>query len=260
MDLSSSDDAKQLLKKGEELMGDFGINKEDLDAQKLLAQATEYIPQVTEQATKLLADQGLDTVKAAADLIDQHKGVTDVMMQQMMKHGGTEDGNLSAEALLASAANYVEQVDEKKITDAIGNLDVKEWQEWGEKVATDETERQKLVNQVKDSALEFLLQYLPSIQVPPIQGEKDNVEYTISNIDLGGFKIKKEGVDVRQVVQEETVRVELADFHQVGNVPLMHALRVPVLHQRDRAAVVDPRLVWRPSVRQRRRRANWLRL
>jgi hypothetical protein len=165
MDLSSSDDAQALLKKGEDLLGDFGLTKDDLDAQKLLSQATNYIPQVAEQATKMLADQGLDTVKAAAQLIDQHKGMTDVVMQQMIKHGGGADGSLSAEQLLASAAQYVDKVDESKITEAIGNLDVKEWQEWGEKVATDETERHKLVNQVKDSALEFLLQYLPSIQV-----------------------------------------------------------------------------------------------
>jgi hypothetical protein len=111
MELTSSDDAKALLKKGEELLGDFGLSKDDLDANKLLSQATSYIPQVTEQATKMLADQGLDTVMAASQLIDQHKGVTDVIMQQMQKHGGSADGSLSAEQLLASAASYVDQVE-----------------------------------------------------------------------------------------------------------------------------------------------------
>jgi hypothetical protein len=36
-----------------------------------------------------------------------------------------------------------------------------------------------------------LLDYLPSMPIPPITGLKDNVEYTISQLDMSGFKLNK---------------------------------------------------------------------
>lgn len=42
-----------------------------------------------------------------------------------------------------------------------------------------------------DSCLDFLLDYLPSMPIPPITGLKDNVEYTISQLDMSGFKLNK---------------------------------------------------------------------
>jgi len=41
---------------------------------------------------------------------------------------------------------------------------------------TDGTARQRLVNQMTDSALDFLLDYLPSMPIPPISGLKEGVE------------------------------------------------------------------------------------
>jgi hypothetical protein len=45
--------------------------------------------------------------------------------------------------------------------------------------------------QLTDSCLDFLLDYLPSMPIPPITGLKDNVEYTISQLDMSGFKLNK---------------------------------------------------------------------
>ena len=42
---------------------------------------------------------------------------------------------------------------------------------------TDLAARQRLVDGMKDACLEFLLQYLPSMPIPPIDGEQDGLEY-----------------------------------------------------------------------------------
>ena len=57
---------------------------------------------------------------------------------------------------------------------------------------TDRAARQRLVDGMKDACLEFLLQYLPSMPIPPIDGEEDGLEYSISNLDLSRFRLRKE--------------------------------------------------------------------
>ena len=42
-----------------------------------------------------------------------------------------------------------------------------------------------------DACLEFLLQYLPSMPIPPIDGEKDMMEYSVRNLDMSGFKVSR---------------------------------------------------------------------
>ena len=66
----------------------------------------------------------------------------------------------------------------------------------GAGLINDEKSRQQFINSVKDKALEFLMAYLPTAKVPPIEGEKDGVEYTLSNIDLSGFKVASKDVEV----------------------------------------------------------------
>jgi len=66
----------------------------------------------------------------------------------------------------------------------------------GQSLYSDEKSRQMFINKVKDSALEFLMAYLPTAKVPPVEGEKDGVEYKLSGIDLSGFKVLSEDVEV----------------------------------------------------------------
>ena len=66
----------------------------------------------------------------------------------------------------------------------------------GASIMSDDKARQQFINSVKDKALEFLMAYLPTAKVPPIEGEKDGVEYTLSNIDLSGFKVQSKDVEV----------------------------------------------------------------
>jgi len=190
------DRAKELMAKGEDMLKDFGVSKDDLSADRLLAKATDMVPEFTARANKLLAEDGKKYVEQASKLIDAHKGIADGLVKQLQEAAGAGGGAITADGLMGSAATYLENVDESKVVETIGKLDVKEWQDWGEKVATDKDERERLANKVKDSALDFLMSYLPSIEVPPIDGEKDQVQYTVGDLDLGGFKIKKEKVHV----------------------------------------------------------------
>ena len=66
----------------------------------------------------------------------------------------------------------------------------------GQTLMSDDKSRQQFINKVKDSALDFLMAYLPTAKVPPIEGEKEGVEYKLQNIDLSGFKVQSKDVEV----------------------------------------------------------------
>jgi len=56
--------------------------------------------------------------------------------------------------------------------------------------------RNKFLREIKDASVEFLLSYLPTMEIKPIKGEKDGVEYKLWDIDLSGFKIVSDHVSV----------------------------------------------------------------
>jgi hypothetical protein len=62
---------------------------------------------------------------------------------------------------------------------------------------------------MKDACLEFLLQYLPSMPIPPIDGEENGLEYSVSNLNLNRFKLKKE--DVHLTLGDFSVLNQAAD-------------------------------------------------
>jgi len=62
---------------------------------------------------------------------------------------------------------------------------------------TDEKARTKLIDAVKDNVLDFLVSYIPTINISSLEGVYDNTEYSISGLDLSGFKFRKEKVDVQ---------------------------------------------------------------
>jgi hypothetical protein len=66
----------------------------------------------------------------------------------------------------------------------------------GRHILTNKQARGHFVRKIKDSALAFLLQYLPTIKVPPIHHADEDLEMTLSNIDLSGFAVPSQCVDV----------------------------------------------------------------
>jgi len=75
---------------------------------------------------------------------------------------------------------------------------------------SDAQARQQFLNKTKDIALEFLLSYLPTVEVPPISGESNNIAYSIENIDLGNFKVESQNVFVTlsEVDRSLSIRAE----------------------------------------------------
>jgi hypothetical protein len=51
-----------------------------------------------------------------------------------------------------------------------------------------------MLNSTKDKVLGFLLDHVPSMSIPDIQGVKDDVQFAVTKLDMSGFKLRKEGV------------------------------------------------------------------
>eukprot|EP00941_MAST-03F_sp_MAST-3F-sp1_P000782 g782.t1 len=103
--------------------------------------------------------------------------------------------NKSGQAFLQRGVALLEKHGEE-IADTVENLDADSLIQKAEGIITDEQARAQFINQAKDYALEFLVDQIPSTTIPPSEGIKDNLFYTIGKIDMSGFKIKKECVDL----------------------------------------------------------------
>ncbi|CAM9886489.1 unnamed protein product, partial [Sphacelaria rigidula] len=88
---------------------------------------------------------------------------------------------------------------EGKIMRGINNIDTDYLLDTAERAMTDAEARAQLLDGIKDSTVDFLLEYLPHIEVPPISGTSTRVGYAITNLDLSGFRLRKEDVKVELV-------------------------------------------------------------
>jgi hypothetical protein len=59
----------------------------------------------------------------------------------------------------------------------------------GSRIMENKLARAAFLREIKDASVEFLLSYLPTIKVQPIEGEQDGFEYKLWDIDLSGFKV-----------------------------------------------------------------------
>ncbi|KDO33697.1 hypothetical protein SPRG_19308 [Saprolegnia parasitica CBS 223.65] len=147
-----------------------------LDPLELLAQVEELLPNVSKKAAGLLED--------GEDLLAR---------LQKSKQG---------QKLLEKAKELAHVSDDPdairdKVTQAVANVRVDDLAKWGRNLAVDRAARQAFVDQVKDHCLDFLMSVLPTIEVPPIVGTKDEIDYSISVLDLSNFHVPKEKVVVK---------------------------------------------------------------
>ena len=54
--------------------------------------------------------------------------------------------------------------------------------------------RNRVIERLKDRVLDFLLSYIPTININSLDGVYENISYHISSLDLSGFKFQKEKV------------------------------------------------------------------
>ena len=76
----------------------------------------------------------------------------------------------------------------------VEGLDVNKLLDDTQSAMTDERARRELISSAGDTALDFLLKILPSMPVPPFDGVRDGLLYTLSNLSMQGFKVKKEDI------------------------------------------------------------------
>ncbi|GBG30770.1 Hypothetical Protein FCC1311_069902 [Hondaea fermentalgiana] len=201
-------ETQQLLTKLSELANDEKTHEElqqKLEANKELLQTLlqKYASVVLQQIESASSDvaQTLeqksggrvrlrDGVDIANEALPLAKEKATALGEQLRQFGQTES--------LTQGVERLRQRDEvKALEDAAKNLDPQKIIEWGEKIARDAEARRTFVNDIATKVLEFLLSHLPELSLPPISGERDGLEYRIANLDLGGFIIHREYIQVR---------------------------------------------------------------
>lgn len=82
------------------------------------------------------------------------------------------------------------------VMSTVSNFEVDSVFSIAENVICDADARYNLLSKVKDQVLEFLLQYIPTLPLPDLDGVKDDIEYSIMGLDLSRFRFTKENVFV----------------------------------------------------------------
>uniref|UniRef100_M4BQN0 PDZ domain-containing protein n=1 Tax=Hyaloperonospora arabidopsidis (strain Emoy2) TaxID=559515 RepID=M4BQN0_HYAAE len=150
------------------------------------------------------AEELLPTLSSRAEVLVQASEKYWMQMQQT-SHGQTL--MKKAKALVQSVENPDEFC--STVTKAIGEVKLEKLAEWKNTMSTDREKRQEFVDQIKDHCLDFFTSVLPTLKVDTIKGVEDDIAYTISNLDLSNFRVKKEWTKVRMgtVVDEELFTV-----------------------------------------------------
>lgn len=159
-----------------------------MDPSQLIAKAEELLPQVSVRASKFMES-------------------TEKYITQMQQ---TSQG----QNLLNKARQLVQSVDNpdafcENVTKAISEVKYDKIAEWGTTISSNREKRQEFVNQVKDHCLDFFMSVLPTIKIDTISGVEEGIEYSMSNLDLSNFRVRKERVKVRMgtVADEELFTV-----------------------------------------------------
>ncbi|KAH9132457.1 hypothetical protein LEN26_007414 [Aphanomyces euteiches] len=185
-----------------------------LDPLEMMERLEQYLPKVTQHATVIV-----------------NEGEVMLAKFQASKQGRT---------ILAKARELAQVTDDdpsklrEKVTEAVSKLKVNELAKWGRTLAVDKAARQEFVDQIKNRCLDFLMSVLPSIEVDPIIGTKDEVDYSISQLDLSKFKVRKEKVAVKLGVATDDDVLTMKATHLSAVIPGLHwtfvQKKFPYLH------------------------------
>lgn len=153
-------------------------------------------------------------VAKAEELLPQVSGKAGILLQSTEKYWSRLQQTSQGQTLLRKAKELAQSVENPdafcgNVTKAIADVDFDKIAAWGNTLTSDRDKRQQFVDRVKDNCLDFFMSVLPTIKIDTISGIEDGVEYSISNLDLSNFRVKKECVKVRMgtVVDEELFTV-----------------------------------------------------
>ena len=85
------------------------------------------------------------------------------------------------------------------VQDAVKTFGSAEMVALGKKALTDgdQVAKDALLEQVRCASVEFISSTLPNVEIPPISGFRENVAYTIDGLDLSGFNIGKDCIQIQ---------------------------------------------------------------
>ena len=139
---------------------------------------------LVDEVTDLLNDETL--AAAGVDLLTKGETILDAFEGR--------SGNKTIDDVVAAAEKA--GITKSAVMQRMQSIDVDSVLDTASSAATDEDARRELLSTATDQALDFLLNILPSMPVPPFDGVKDGVVYHLSNLSLEGFKVAKEDIGV----------------------------------------------------------------
>ena len=145
---------------------------------------------------------------SAADLIAKGEKVVSVL-ESFRSHDAVK-----------TVLTKIQDIDlEARISSSMRNFDADSVLSDAEATLTDAEARNKMLNSTKDKVLGFLLDHIPNMSIPDIQGVKDDVQFAITKLDLSGFKLRKEDVSVTlgRSVNEEFLSCEAKNISAAFN-------------------------------------------
>jgi nucleotide-binding universal stress UspA family protein len=163
------------------------------------------IHNVMDEIVSILNDD--QVVAAGESLVQRSEHVLDAI------EGASGNQAVSDALKLAEKAGITKDTVMKEME----KLDVNELIDTAGSAVTDERSRRKLLSQATDTALDFLLRILPSMPVPPFEGVNEGLVYTISNLSMEGFKVRK-----------EDIQIELAGMRATRRASSLHVLNAGV--------------------------------
>ncbi len=112
-------------------------------------------------------------------------------------------------------------VTKESLVHQIETLNVNDILDTAEQAVNDERKRVELLSSATDSALDFLLRVLPAMPIPPFEGVRDGMIYSIENLSMQGFKIRKENIAVEiagiKAAQQSSSSTTIVPDPQTGN-------------------------------------------
>ncbi|CAD7956573.1 unnamed protein product [Amoebophrya sp. A120] len=158
---------------------------------------------------KVLDDQNL--VGKAQEMVGHVEGVLDKVSDLAQ--------NKTVQSLLQNVIGTSNQTEQQIATygtdmgetlmQKLETIDVDEALEMTEKTLADlqdPVKRAQMVDNLVDSAVDGLMSLLPKIHIDNMEGQSHDFSYLVGNIDLGGFKLRKECVNVK--INFETATTE----------------------------------------------------
>ena len=139
---------------------------------------------LVDEVTDLLNDETL--AGAGEDLLTKGESILDAFEGR--------SGNKTIDDVVAAAEKA--GITKSVVMQRMQSIDVDSVLDTASSAATDEDARRELLSTATDQALDFLLNILPSMPVPPFDGVRDGLLYHLSNLSLEGFKVKKEDIGV----------------------------------------------------------------